>query len=87
MRTMSETSETAFCYHCRSHHPLSEMRQITNKAGKRWRCIKSIEATKADRATREAFGRKVTENNKSESASKARIANALRVIGAIEQRP
>ncbi len=73
-------SDTAYCYHCRSHHPISEMRQIVNKAGKRWRCIKSIEATKQDRAAREAFGRSVTENNKSQSASSARIANAARAL-------
>jgi hypothetical protein len=71
---------TAFCYHCRAHHPLEDMRQITTKAGKRWRCIKSIEATKADRATREAYGRSVTENNKAQSASSARIANAARTL-------
>ena len=73
-------SETTFCYHCRANHPVSEMRQIMTKAGKRWRCIKSIEATKADRATREAFGRTVTENNKSQSSARARVANALRVL-------
>jgi hypothetical protein len=30
-------SETAFCYHCRTHHPKEEMRLIDTKAGKRWR--------------------------------------------------
>jgi hypothetical protein len=49
------------------------MRQLTTKTGKRWRCIKSIEATKADRVTRDAFGKKVTAINKAESQSRARI--------------
>lgn len=71
-------SETAFCYHCRTHHPLEEMRQVKTSMGKRWRCIRSIEAAKADRATREAYGRSVTEMNRSESASKARIINGSR---------
>lgn len=64
---------TAYCYHCGKHHPIEEMRQLTTKTGKRWRCIKSIEATKADRNTRDAFGKKVTAINKAESQSRARI--------------
>ncbi len=71
-------TETAFCYHCRTHHPIDEMRQVTIKMGKRWRCIRSIEATKADRAGREAYGRSVTEMNKAEAAAKARIINGSR---------
>lgn len=71
-------SDTAFCYHCRTHHPLTEMRQIMTKAGKRWRCIRSIEATKQGREAREAYGRSVTEMNRSEAAAKARIANNAR---------
>jgi len=44
--------------------------------GKRWRCVQSIEAAKADRASREAFGRKVTELNKDDARAKlsARVA-------------
>jgi hypothetical protein len=75
-------SDTAYCYHCQQHHPRSEMRQVMTKVGKRWRCIRSIEATKVDRATREAFGRAVTEDNKAQSASRARISNALRSLNA-----
>ena len=77
-------SETAYCYHCRQHHPRSEMRQVASKIGKRWRCIRSIEATKVDRNAREAFGRSVSEANKAESASRARIASALRGLDAGE---
>jgi hypothetical protein len=66
-------ADTAYCYHCSKHHPIEEMRQLVTKTGKRWRCIKSIEATKADRKTRDAFGQRITEINKAESASKARI--------------
>lgn len=66
-------SETAFCYHCRTHHPKEEMRLIDTKAGKRWRCIRSIEATKKGRLEREAYGRQVTAMNKAEAQRKARL--------------
>jgi hypothetical protein len=38
-------TEPTYCYHCRTHHPRNEMRLIVTKTGKRWRCIRSIEAT------------------------------------------
>lgn len=66
-------AETAYCYHCGKHHPIEEMRQIATKTGKRWRCIKSIEATKVNRETRDAFGKKVTEINRADCQSRARI--------------
>ncbi len=67
------TMSTAYCYHCGRHHPIEEMRQLVTKTGKRWRCIKSIEATKAGRETRDAFGKRVTADNKAQCQSKARI--------------
>jgi hypothetical protein len=70
-------AETAFCYHCRQHHPKSEMRQIETKSGKRWRCIRSIEATRQGPAAREAYGRQVSEMNKSEAQSRARLAKPI----------
>ncbi|MCZ7654683.1 MAG: hypothetical protein M5R42_11030 [Rhodocyclaceae bacterium] len=48
------------------------MRQISTKAGKRWRCVKSIEATKRSRDERDAFGRRVSANNKVDAQSKAK---------------
>ena len=63
---------TAYCYHCRSHHPIAQMRQLVTKTGKRWRCISSIEATKVSRTIRDAFGKNVTEINRAESAIRAR---------------
>ena len=58
-------AETAYCYHCGKHHPIEEMRQVVTKGGKRWRCIKSIEATKKPTAERDAFGNTVTSINRS----------------------
>jgi len=72
-------TETAFCYHCGTHHPINEMRQILTKNGKRWRCVKSIELTKQGKAKREAFGLQTTANNKAETQAKIRrMANPER---------
>ena len=69
--------DTLYCYHCRLYHPKEEMRQIETKGGKRWRCIKSIEAAKRDRDAREAFGRQMSAINKAQAQSKARIASKV----------
>ncbi len=66
-------ADTLYCYHCRVYHPKEEMRQIETKGGKRWRCIKSIQATKRGMAAREAFGRQTTNINRAEAQSKARL--------------
>lgn len=58
------------------------MRQISTKGGPRWRCIKSIEATKLGRAAREAFGRQTSAINKAESQSKVKaLLNPERAFG------
>ena len=66
-------ADTLYCYHCRTYHPKEEMRQIDTKGGKRWRCIKSIEATKRCTAERDSFGRHVTAINKAETQAKIRM--------------
>jgi len=72
------TNQTKYCYHCGSHHPVDEMRQIETKAGKRWRCIRSIQATQKTAAARDAFGREVSAMNTAEAKSNARGMNELR---------
>lgn len=67
------SDDKAYCYHCRAHHPKEEMRLVVGKAGKRWRCIKSIEATKVSTAERDAYGKKVTEANSAEQKSRMRL--------------
>jgi len=67
-------SETAFCYHCGTHHPLEEMRQILTKAGKRWRCLKSIEAAKAEITKRDAFGRQISAIHSAEGKAQRSMA-------------
>ena len=66
-------SQSAYCYHCGTHHPRTEMRQIETKAGKRWRCIRSILATKRSTAERDGFGKRISAENKAEAQSKARL--------------
>ncbi|MDP2821861.1 MAG: hypothetical protein Q8O52_04155 [Sulfuritalea sp.] len=70
-------TEQTYCYHCRTHHPRNEMRLIVTKTGKRWRCIRSIEATQQGPEAREAYGRQVSEINKAESKSRAQRLNNL----------
>lgn len=48
------------------------MRQIETKGGKKWRCIKSIEATKKNSVERDAFGKTVTAINKSENQTRVK---------------
>lgn len=69
---------TAYCYHCGSHHPLEEMRQLATKNGKRWRCIKSIEAAKATQQNRDAFGQKVSAINRAEAENRAKIFHSIK---------
>lgn len=75
------STETIYCYHCGRHHPSGEMRQIETKGGKKWRCIKSIEATKKSSTQRDAFGKEVTTINRAENQTriKARL-NAERLV-------
>jgi hypothetical protein len=71
-----EMGQTAYCYHCGIHHPVAEMRQMMTKGGKRMRCIKSIQAARAEIAKRDAFGRQMTERNRAEAQAKMRILNS-----------
>ena len=49
-------SETVYCYHCGRRHQLAEMRRVHCGQIMRWRCLRSIEATKGTQAQRDAFG-------------------------------
>lgn len=73
-------TDTVYCYHCRVQHPRDEMRLIVSKTGKRWRCSTSImAAAKAenDVALRDAYGRKVSAENKAQASLKQRIQNEI----------
>jgi len=60
-------SKTAYCYTCGIHHLLEEMRQIITSNGIRWRCIKTIEASRQARAKGQEFGAQMTVKNKGNS--------------------
>lgn len=68
---------TRYCYHCRIHHPVEEMKLLVTKTGSRWRCIKSIEAVKRSKDERDQYGRQVSAANQSEASSRARILNKI----------
>ncbi len=71
-------SEMLFCYCCRVHHPKDQMRLFSTKLGKRWRCIRSIEAAACERLERDAFGRRQTEINREEARHMAERLSLLR---------
>jgi hypothetical protein len=48
------------------------MRQIETRGGRKWRCIKSIEATRIPSAQRDAFGKSVTQINKAEHQARVK---------------
>lgn len=61
-----------FCYHCARYHPEAEMTEVETKNGKRKRCIKSINAAKRSQAERDAFGKRMTEQNSRQAKEKAK---------------
>jgi hypothetical protein len=77
------SSTTYYCLYCRAQHPREEMRHVATKTGKRWRCVMSIEAAKADVAKREEYGRKVSEANKEELRAKLRVRGKAEPKGAL----
>lgn len=69
-------SDTVYCYHCSKRHPREEMRHVHTRTGSRWRCIKSIQASKRSVAERDAFGRKVTAINSDKQSARVKAAQA-----------
>jgi hypothetical protein len=47
---------TRHCYQCHISHPEEEMRLINTKAGRRWRCVRTIKASKKPAIERDRFG-------------------------------
>lgn len=72
-------TEMQYCYACRVHHPKDQMRPFPTKQGARWRCIRSIEAASSPKAERDAFGRRQTEQNRSEARHMAERLALLRL--------
>ena len=72
IRTMSALR---FCPYCSVSHPESEMRRVLTKSGSKWRCLKSLQASKKPKAERDAFGKRVSEENGAARSLKQRIIN------------
>jgi len=69
--------EKKYCYHCGAYHGINEMRQVATKTGNRWRCIRTIEASRADPEARAAFGRRMSEMNRENTKNNdLRLSNA-----------
>jgi len=73
-------SEMQFCYHCRFHHPKTQMRRYLTKQGYRWRCTRSIQAARQSLGMREEFGRFQTEVNRAEARRKAQYIHVQRAV-------
>ncbi|MDE2439914.1 MAG: hypothetical protein KGP14_02725 [Betaproteobacteria bacterium] len=70
--------EMKFCYCCRVHHPLDQMRLFPTRQGVRWRCVRSIEAAVRSRLERDAFGHQQTLINRDAASRAAEFAQRLR---------
>lgn len=57
-------TDQVYCYHCRRWHPPEEMRTVVVGGRTRWRCRRSLEAVRANRAQRDAFGLEVAALNR-----------------------
>lgn len=73
-------AETLFCYHCRVHHPKSQMTRYLTTRGYRWRCMRSIQAARQAPALREEFGRFQTALNRNEARRKAQYTHLVRCV-------
>lgn len=58
-------TDKMFCYHCRGYHQPAEGRLVQTKKGKRWRCFKSMTYSQTSKDQRDAFGKSVSELNRS----------------------
>lgn len=70
--------ESKFCYCCRVHHPIDQMRQFPTRQGLRWRCVRSIEAAVRSRPERDAFGQQQTRINHEAASRAAEFVQRLR---------
>ncbi len=55
------------------------MRRVPTKGGSKWRCIKSLKASRKPPAERDAFGQRVSAENSAARSLKQRIANEVQI--------
>lgn len=57
-------TEKRYCYCCRSFHPADQVVLHETKAGKRWRCSRSIAAAQLPAEKRDSFGQQQSQENR-----------------------
>lgn len=72
--------EMRFCYCCGVHHAENLMRLYRTRAGKRWRCIRSIEAAARSIQERDQFGARQTAANLESARHSANIATRVHFL-------
>lgn len=71
-------SDKRYCYCCRTDHPAEQVILFETKVGKRWRCLRSIDAAQRSRELRDAAGQRQSAENRAQASQKARNSLALR---------
>jgi len=71
-------SDKRYCYCCRAYHPAEQVVLYETKAGKRWRCLRSISAAQQPCQIRDEAGRQQSVENRAEASQKARNSVLLR---------
>jgi hypothetical protein len=70
--------EVKFCYCCRVHHPIEQMRLFPTRQGDRWRCLNSIAAAGRPNGERDEFGKQQTAINRAAASRSAAFSQRLR---------
>ena len=71
-------TDKRYCYCCRNYHPAEQVVLHETKAGKRWRCLRSINAAQQPSEIRDAAGRQQSVENRALASQKARNSVQLR---------
>lgn len=71
-------TEKRYCYCCRSFHPADQVILYETKAGKRWRCLRSIAAAQLPVETRDTLGRLQSQENRAQASRAAQNSVQLR---------
>ena len=76
---------SVYCYHCMTYHQPEAMQKIVSGGRTRWRCIRSIKASRRPVSERDAFGQQQSQRNLAQSQSLR--TQAFRVTGSRKPLP
>ena len=71
-------TDKLYCYCCRNYHPAEQVVLYETKVGKRWRCLRSIQAAQQPSQIRDAAGRQQSLENRARASQQARNSLQLR---------